>query len=54
MSNNEHTYDELKPHLNPAQQQEIEDLEASRQRWVYAKWGAVGFIVLTVVIIGLM
>lgn len=50
----DYTYDELKPHLEAHQRQEIEDLGASAARWTKVKWGAAGFIVLTLLVIGLI
>lgn len=50
----DYTYDELKPHLEQHQRQEIEDLDAAAARWTKAKWGAFAFIVLTLLTIGLI
>jgi len=50
----EYTYDELKPHLEPHQRQEIEGFQTSAANWTKAKWGALAFIVLTLLTIGLI
>ena len=50
----DYTYDQLKPHLEDHQRQEMNDISTSTVRWYKVKWGAAGFIVLTLLVIGLI